>query len=448
MLLIRTFYIFLTLISSGCSLASNVLVIVDSKAVVETHSMFLEQLSSLGFNTVIKNFDDPTLVLKKYGDYLYDHLVLLAPTVDDLGGGLTADSVVQFIDDGGNVLVAAGGGATSTRTGEIVRDIASEVGIEIDEDGTNVIDHLNFDVKDEGLHNLVVADAINLVKSDRIVGRESAAAAGGAPLLFRGQGMLTDPANPLVLSILSGSSTSYSHNPEEVIRDYPHAVGKNTLLIAGLQARNNARVIIIGSKAFLSDEFFLSSVQRFEGMSAAKDAKQCGNKVLAQALASWCFQQTGLIKIDSVSHSLVSGSDHEIFYTVRDECVFKLKISEYVNGAWVAFQADDVQMEFVRIDPFIRQNMKNNGNGVFECKFRIPDVYGVFKFTVDYARLGLTRISTSTQVSVHPLRHNQYERFIYSAYPYYASAFSMMIGVFIFSIVFLHMKDETKNKAD
>lgn len=43
---------------------------------------------------------------------------------------------------------------------------------------------------------------------------------------------------------------------------YPHAVGKNTLLIAGLQARNNARVIFSGSLDFFSDAFFNSAVQK------------------------------------------------------------------------------------------------------------------------------------------------------------------------------------------
>ena len=51
-------------------------------------------------------------------------------------------------------------------------------------------------------------------------------------------------------------------------------------------------------------------------------------------------------------------------------------------------------------------------------------------------------------MSVRPLRHNQYERFIPSAYPYYASAFSMMAGVFVFALVFLHMADDTKKKAE
>ena len=42
-----------------------------------------------------------------------------------------------------------------------------------------------------------------------------------------------------------------------------------------------------------------------------------------------------------------------------------------------------------------------------------------------------------------------YFRFIYSAYPYYASAFSMMAGVFIFSIVFLNYKEpDTKPKKE
>lgn len=50
-----------------------------------------------------------------------------------------------------------------------------------------------------------------------------------------------------------------------------------------------------------------------------------------------------------------------------------------------------------------------------------------------------------SQVSVRPLQHTQYERFIPSAFPYYASVFSMMAGLFVFSIVFLHMKEKEKS---
>lgn len=106
-------------------------------------------------------------------------------------------------------------------------------------------------------------------------------------------------------------------------------------------------------------------------------------------------------------------------------------------------------------------------------RFKLPDVYGVFQFKVDYNRLGYTHLYSSTQVerggcpspqregrpwpallmgpplpsqvSVRPLQHTQYERFIPSAYPYYAGAFSMMVGLFMFSIVFLHMKEKEKS---
>jgi hypothetical protein len=47
-----------------------------------------------------------------------------------------------------------------------------------------------------------------------------------------------------------------------VFFQYPHAVGRNTLLIAALQARNNARVVFSGSLYFFSDEAFTSPVQK------------------------------------------------------------------------------------------------------------------------------------------------------------------------------------------
>ena len=39
------------------------------------------------------------------------------------------------------------------------REIASECGFEVDEEGAAVIDHLNFDIKDAGQHTLIVAEA-------------------------------------------------------------------------------------------------------------------------------------------------------------------------------------------------------------------------------------------------------------------------------------------------
>lgn len=38
--------------------------------------------------------------------------------------------------------------------------------------------------------------------------------------------------------------------------------------------------------------------------------------------------------------------------------------------------------------------------GKYSVQFKLPDVYGVFQFKVDYNRLGYTHLYSSTQVSV------------------------------------------------
>jgi oligosaccharyltransferase complex subunit beta len=256
-----------------------------------------------------------------------------------------------------------------------------------------------------------------------------------APLLYRGIGLLVDPTNPLVLEILTGSSTSYSHNPDLPITEYPHAVGKNTVMIAGLQARNNARVVFSGSLEFFSDEFFTAQVE-------AKGSKVAsGNAALSKAVTDWCFKQSGVLRVESISHHLEGATKSPAHYTIKDNAVYTIVVKELINGKWVPFDGKDMQMEFVRIDPFVRVTMENKAGNMI-ARFKVPDTYGVYQFKVNYNRVGLTRLSTADQISVIPLRHDKYERFIGQAYPYYASAFSMMAGVFVFSLVFLHFKEE------
>merc|ERR1712055_145114 len=118
-----------------------------------------------GYDLTYKVADDATLNIKKYGEFLYDHLVIFSPSVEEFGGNLNAETLTDFIDNGGNILIAG-----NSNLGEVLREIASEVGFEADEEGTAVIDHLNYDNKDDGKHTLVIADTKNLIKSDKITG--------------------------------------------------------------------------------------------------------------------------------------------------------------------------------------------------------------------------------------------------------------------------------------
>uniref|UniRef100_A0A224XCL9 Dolichyl-diphosphooligosaccharide--protein glycosyltransferase 48 kDa subunit n=1 Tax=Panstrongylus lignarius TaxID=156445 RepID=A0A224XCL9_9HEMI len=408
---------------------NETLVLLDNLAIKETHSMFFRSLKERGYSLTFKLADDANLVLSKYGEFLYDHLIIFAPSVEEFGGALSVDAITEFIDGGGNVLVGG-----SSMSGDILRELASECGFEIDEEGAAVIDHLNYDVSDSGKHTLVVADAENLIDGPVIVGSKNI-----PPLLYQGTGLIADEDNPLVLHLLTASSTAYSYIPDQPIKEYPHAVGKNTLLIAALQARNNARVVFSGSLFFFSDEAFTSPVQKAHG---GKLYEVSGNQQVATAISQWVLKENGVLRVKSVNHHKQGEKLPPPSYTIMDMVVFTLVLERKTNQGWVPHDADDVQLEFVRIDPFVRTKLIRKRPGGYEAVFKIPDVYGVYQFKVDYNRIGYTSLYSSTQVSVRPLEHTQYERFISSAFPYYASAFSMMFGVFVFSVVFLHYKEE------
>lgn len=416
---------------SECS--ANTLVLLDNLSVRESHSIFFKSLKDRGFELTFKTADDPSLSLVKYGEFLYDHLILFSPSVEEFGGSVDNSAILNFIDAGGNVLIAA-----DSNIGEPIRELASECGVEFDEEKTSVIDHMSYDISDVGKHTLIVAEGKNLIDASVITGSEAI-----NPLLFRGVGMIADNDNPLVLDILHASSTAYSANPDEKITEYPHAVGKNTLLIAALQARNNARVAFFGSLEFFSNEFFTSAVQKIGSQKYQKS----GNEALAGSFSQWVFKETGVLRVGEVEHHLVEGGTPAA-YTITEDVEYAIQIDSLEDGKWVPFKATDVQLKFVRIDPFVIIDLSPRDDGKFSVQYKLPDVYGVYQFIVDYDRIGYTHLYSSTQVSVKPLLHTQYERFIPSAYPYYASAFSMMFGCFIFAIVFLHMKEETKEKSE
>ncbi|OXA58483.1 dolichyl-diphosphooligosaccharide--protein glycosyltransferase 48 kDa subunit [Folsomia candida] len=419
--------------TQNSSANKNTLVLLDNLAIKETHSMFFRKLQDSGYQLTFKMADDAGLSLKKYGMWLYQNVILFAPGTDEFGGDLNPEAVAEFVDHGGNILIAA-----SPASGDAVRDLAAEFGVELDDPGSYVIDHLNFDANiDSGRHTVVSVDPKNLIEAEILVGSSNSEA-----ILYEGASLLLDPDNPLVLEILTASSTAYSYDPEKEISEYPHTVGKNTVLVAGLQARNNARVIFCGSLDLFSDKYAVATAQR-----GGKNVKY-GNEKLATALAQWVFKEKGVLRLSNVTHHKAGEKNAPAAYTITEDVVYNVVLEELKDGSWTGYNGNDVQLEFVRIDPFVRTTLtKVAGNkaGLYEAKFKIPDVYGVFQFKIDYHRKGYTFLSSTTQVSVRPLQHTQYERFIPSAYPYYAGAFSMIGGVFIFSCVFLHYREKDKS---
>ena len=129
---------------------------------------------------------------------------------------------------------------------------------------------------------------------------------------------------------------------------------------------------------------------------------------------------------------------NSLVYRIKDDIMYSMIVEEYKSGLWTPFFVDDMQMEFVMLDPYVRKTMIcDHSRGLYIANFTAPDDYGIFKFRVLYRRQGYSVLHAETQVSIRPFKHNEYERFIPTAFPYYASSFAMMFGFFVFSVFFL-----------
>jgi len=418
---------FFSMVSAANS--KKTLVVVDSMQIRNTHSLFFSSLKARGFDlTFVHAYDDST-PLQKFGHYFFDNLILFAPTAEDLAPGMNVGSVIEFIDSGRNVLIAG-----SSNVSEPIRMIANECGLDFDQSQSAVIDYFS----NVGGDPTVVAST-NWIDSKVILGN---AVLSSAPVIFHGIGHAAPSADisPLIYKALVASVTSYSAEPGRRVVEYPQSTATDTLLVTAIQTRNNARLVFSGSLDLFSNMYLISPVE-----VGGKKYNQTSNEEFANGITSWCFGGRGLLRAQNLHHQLSDGSVvNPLAYRIKDNIQFSIDLQEWdVNtNQWVPFKADDVQLEFVMIDPYIRTSLSHDKKGHFSTTFQVPDVYGVYKFVLKYDKLGYSFLEMSQQVSVHPFRHNQFERFIMVAYPYYASAFSMMVGFFIFGVVFLYSKPQ------
>ena len=116
------------------------------------------------------------------------------------------------------------------------------------------------------------------------------------------------------------------------------------------------------------------------------------------------------------------------------------------DGTYVPFQADDIQLEFIRLDPFHRVNLKqsNPKSATYKAELVVPDTLGIYKFKVLHRRFGYSLIEAETVVSCIQFRHDEYPRFLNVAMPYYANVFLTMGAGFIFIMFFLYSEISEK----
>ncbi|CAI5516985.1 unnamed protein product [Closterium sp. Naga37s-1] len=418
----------------------RILVLLDDLKNKDSYSIFFKNLADRGYELDLRAARDSSLVLQKYGEYLYDAAIILAPKVSSFGGVVDVAAILDFVDSGHDLILAADSGASDT-----IRDIALECGVDLDENPKGVvIDHQQYarvsGRRDD--HTLVLGS--NLINSSVILG----AAPITGPVLFQGIAMTVSPTSELVVPVLSGSPTAYAADPAAALKEPPALQGKAVSLVAAMQARNNARVLISGSLALFTDSFFRAvvDVSATSADPASRNAKTsqwlspAGNEQFVTELSKWTFHERGHLKAVNLRHNKAGESTEPAVYRVSDHLEFAVDIYEWAGSEWVPFKGDDVQVQFYMMSPYVLKTLSHDDKGRFFTSFQVPDVYGVFQFKVEHKRLGYSTISLAKQIPVRPFRHDEFERFIPAAFPYYASTFSMMIAFFVIGFVFLYHK--------
>jgi len=406
----------------GCSptlLANRVLAVVDWEESARFTGL-LKSLEALGLEVDAPRDLDEAL-LKVNGEWAYGAVFLLAPRLANFGGDRTQHKLRQFLDEGGSILVAA-----DREHRKPTEQMAASMGIVLDKSGRSVVDFEKTcsELDTDGSSTWIYAGGF--VDSPRVVGEST-----NGPIVFHGIGSAIDPENELVEPVLWGSPSAFADPNSQGTT--PLATGTNVVLAAVLQTREGGRAAYIGSIDILSDKIF--SDENFEE-----------TRKFVKAITSWTLGYRGILRVDATHHYRKSDGISSDTYRIKDVLDFSTQISEWdgAKGSWIPYEADDVQLEFTMLDPFQRSRLLDMGNGTFRADVLVPERIGMYKFVIDYVRVGVSHIHFQEVVGIRPFNHNEYERFIIQAFPYYTALFSMLAGVILLGYPLLYGKPKSQ----
>lgn len=265
-----------------------------------------------------------------------------------------------------------------------------------------------------------------------------------------GSGVASAGATPRAFPIVVADEAAFS-TAKPATDESPLAAGNALALAVGVQALSGGRAVLSGSSDAFADE---------AAAATAADSPLSGG--FASAVSAWAFKDAGALRASPLRHSLLEplapsangGSEDgnhrwgDAPYRIGDEIRVELDVLEADGrGGWKPFgensgeEDGEIQVEYRMLDPFVRAALRPSSarNGTLSAVVKAPDVYGVFKFAVHFVRPGLTPLHVESVAPLRPFRHDEFDRFLMAAAPYYATlasvsvAFFAVVGVALYS---------------
>lgn len=407
---------------SPYALTNRTLVLYDERVqqdFTSEYSKLLQLIKSIGSEVDVKPIqpDSSIAIFNEYQERIYDNLLVMPSKARALANDLDFKTLEEFSKKGGNMLLLTSSLGSQTD----VSVFLNQLGIYPSPKNYKLVDYHHSDEEQSAVVSIENPAFLNsqIVPADAQVSQLSYEDGSAAVLA----------TNEFLVPVLRASETSitYDLNRGFVGSQSTWHSGSDGFLMVAHQARSNARVFWAGSSSFLSDSHFQNA--------------------FADGILKWVEQINGVLKSDLFEHTKVDKDGTPLAvqdeYKVKDFCKFDTALSKWNGTAWAPYKVDDVQLEFIMLDPYYRLNLTldhtSDSSAFYSTTFQIPDHHGMFTFKVDYSRPGLTFLKQYSVVPVRHLANDEYPRSweITNSWVYVASFLSVVIAWLVFVFLFI-----------
>ncbi|EDO15993.1 hypothetical protein Kpol_499p21 [Vanderwaltozyma polyspora DSM 70294] len=386
------------------------------------YSKFFKSLKDRSYELLYQEIGNNTESIPLFDkeDRLYDNLVVFPVKGKHLNKLIPVKSFLQFYENGGDILTVTNPDAVT----DSVRFFLNELGVYPSPKDYVLTDYF------EDIPEKVSVSSENLL-SNRVYSVKEK-----KDFVFQNSGAaLLDNREQIVPILKAPRRTSTELKNKE-----SWTVGSQGFLVAGFQNLVNARSVWVGSQDFFKNHYYNI------------------NGEFIEELTKWNFREKGVIKSSGATHTHSDGTSYSSLpYKIKDTVIYEIGLSEWTGEKWVPFIANDIQFELSMVDPYYRltlqQAHKDETTQYYTSgEFKLPDHHGVFTFSTNYKREGLTFVSESDVKAIRHLANDEYPRSweITNAWVYISSIYGI-IGTWVIFVIFFvvsskrHVSVEKKN---
>lgn len=402
---------------------------------LSTYSQLVSTLEENNLNVFTHqiNHEEQLPILDVNNNVIYKNLLILPNKAKKLASNIDSDSLLQYANKGGNVIVVTDNSGPQLD----VNIFLNQLGIYPAPKGYKYIDyHNNGQIDPKFLNKFIV----NL-NDETTLSFESPSVAliSNSEYLIP---LLQTPKSSFTTNLDLDNDASVALSDDSVWHS-----GNQGYLSVAFQGLNNGRILWLGSPSILAD------------------------KDLDTNIIQWTYQLKSVIKATFSNHKRVDSQNPDIeipfvdaddYYKVKDTTFYQIGLSKYEGDKdkWVPYTIDDegdhVQLEFIMLDPYYRLNLNHTGSteseAIYSALFKIPDQHGMFTFSVDYRRPGLSFVTVEEVVPIRHLANDEYARSweIPNSSVYMAGYGVVVIGwlFFIVFYIFSSMKNISSVKKN